>query len=258
MMDYLKINKDAWNNRTNIHLKSEFYDVTSFKAGKCSLNPIELRQLGNVKGKSLLHLQCHFGQDSLSWARLGAKVTGVDLSSTAIEKAKELNEALQLDATFIESDVYAFGKENEQRFDVVYTSYGVLCWLPDLDRWAQTIYNALKIGGEFHLVEFHPFNDLLSGYAYFSKETPDIENEGTYTENCDGNLQTTVTWTHSVSDVVSALIRAGLAIEIFKEYEYSPYECFEGLEKVEGKGFKMTIKNQSVPLVYSIKAKKTS
>jgi len=156
MMDYLKTNKDAWNNRTNIHLKSEFYDVTSFKAGKCSLNPIELTQLGNVKGKSLLHLQCHFGQDSLSWARSGAKVTGVDLSSTAIEKAKELNDALQLDATFIESDVYAFGEENEQLFDVVYTSYGVLCWLPDLDRWAQTIYNALKIGGDFHLVECQP------------------------------------------------------------------------------------------------------
>lgn len=254
MMDYLKINKEAWNTRTDVHVESEFYDVPSFKAGKCSLNPIELTQVGDVNGKSLLHLQCHFGQDTLSWARLGAKVTGVDLSSAAISKAKELNDALQLDATFIESDVYAFGEENEQSFDIVYTSYGVLCWLPDLDKWAQTIHDALKVGGEFHLVEFHPFNDLLSGYAYFSTGKPDIEDEGTYTENCDGNLQTMVTWTHAVSDVVSALIRAGLTIEIFKEYEHSPYECFEGLEKVDGQGFKKTIKKQSIPIVYSIKA----
>lgn len=255
-MDYLKINKHAWNNRTEVHVESDFYDVASFKAGECSLNPIELTQLGNVKGKSLLHLQCHFGQDSLSWSRLGARVTGVDLSSSAIEKAKELNDTLQLDATFIECDVYTFGEENKQTFDIVYTSYGVLCWLPDLDKWAQTIYDALRVGGEFHLVEFHPFNDLLSGYAYFSKAEPDIEDEGTYTENCDGSLQTMVTWTHAVSDVVSSLIKAGLTIEIFKEYEHSPYECFDGLENVEGQGFKMSYKNNAIPIVYSIKARK--
>ena len=255
-MEYLKTNKAAWDKRTEVHLTSKFYDVDAFKAGKSSLNPIELKQLGDVQNKSLLHLQCHFGQDTLSWARLGAKVTGVDLSSTAIKSARELNQALALDATFVECDVYGFDEINHQRFDIVYTSYGVLIWLPDLDRWANTISKALKPGGEFHLVEFHPFNDLLAGYSYFSKEEPDIEEEGTYTENCDGTLQTMVTWPHPVSDVVSALIRAGLFIELFEEHAFSPYECFEGLIEVEGKGFQMMYKEQPIPIVYSIKARK--
>ncbi|MGL4475808.1 MAG: class I SAM-dependent methyltransferase, partial [Shewanella sp.] len=123
-MDYLSINKQAWDKRTKLHLKSEFYDVKSFKNGRCSLNPVELKQLGNVQGKSLLHLQCHFGQDSLSWARLGAKVTGVDLSAVAISHAKELTQALGLTANFIDSDLVQFGRDNVNQFDIVFTSYG--------------------------------------------------------------------------------------------------------------------------------------
>lgn len=104
-MDYLSINKEAWNKRTKVHVESSFYDVKSFKNGKCSLNSVELKQVGNVEGKSLLHLQCHFGQDTLSWARLGAEVTGVDLSADAIEQANLLKQSLGLKANFIESDV---------------------------------------------------------------------------------------------------------------------------------------------------------
>ena len=127
-MDYLSINKEAWDKRTNVHVKSEFYDVASFKNGRCSLNPIELKQVGNVEGSSLLHLQCHFGQDTLSWALLGAEVTGVDLSAAAIKQANSLKQALGLRANFIESDIVKFGSENTQHFDIVFTSYGVLCW----------------------------------------------------------------------------------------------------------------------------------
>ncbi|RZM81309.1 SAM-dependent methyltransferase [Pseudoalteromonas rubra] len=255
-MDYLSINKSAWDKRTQVHVASEFYDVAGFKAGQCSLNPVELAQVGAVKGKSLLHLQCHFGQDTLSWARLGADVTGVDLSASAIMQANALKGAVNLRAEFIESDVLQFGQVNTRQFDIVFTSYGVLCWLPDLTAWANTVAGALKPDGAFHLVEFHPINDLLAGYAYFPHGSPDIEQEGTYTENCDGNKSTTVTWTHSISDVISALLMAGLSIELFAEHPYSPYDCFEGLEFVPELGYQKLYRGQQVPMLYSIKASK--
>lgn len=253
-MDYLSINKEAWNKRTKIHIDSKFYDVESFKKGKCSLNKIELDQVGNVEEKSLLHLQCHFGLDTLSWARLGADVTGVDLSSEAINYAKSLTSSLKLKAKFIESDIFKFASENTKKYDIVFTSYGVLCWLPNLVDWAESIAKSLKVGGEFHLVEFHTFNDLLSGYSYLSKDKPDIEEEGTYTENCDGSKSTTVTWSHPASEVINSLIGAGLSIESFCEYPFSPYNCFENLEFVENRGYQMLYKGQQVPLIYSIKA----
>ncbi|MCE9678983.1 class I SAM-dependent methyltransferase [Shewanella sp. AS1] len=255
-MDYIEINKQAWDKRTAVHFESQFYDVPGFLDGKSSLNPIELAQLGEVQGKSLLHLQCHFGLDSLSWSRLGASVTGVDLSSRAIEKARWLADKLRLDARFIESDLYQFGQHNEQEFDLVFSSYGALCWLPDLDAWASLIAKALKPQGEFHLVEFHPIVDLLSGYAYFPQGQGDVEQEGTYTENCQGEKSTTVCWSHSLSEVLTALLKAGLTLLEVNEHAYSPYNCFEGLEYVEGQGYQMIHQGQQVPLVYSIKAQK--
>lgn len=257
-MDYLDINKEAWDKRTNVHVDSKFYDIESFKNGHSSLNSVELEQVGNVVGKKLLHLQCHFGQDTLSWARLGASVTGVDLSTEAIEQANKLNLELGLEATFIASDIYQFGRESTEKFDIVFTSYGVLCWLPNLTLWAETIANSLVQGGEFHLVEFHAFNDLLSGYSYFPRIEPDVEEEGTYTENCDGTKTKVVTWAHSLSEVISALINAGLRIELFKEFPYSPYNCFDGLEYVAEQGYQMRHKGHQVPLLYSIKARKIS
>ena len=255
-MDHLRINKEAWDKRTKVHVESEFYDVASFKEGKCSLNPVEVKQVGNVEGKSLLHLQCHFGQDTLSWARLGADVTGVDLSAESIEQANSLKHSLGLKANFIESDVVEFGRKNTTQFDIVFTSYGVLCWLPNLEDWAKTISRSLRPSGEFHLVEFHPFTELLSGYSYFPRSKPDIEEEGTYTENCDGTRSTTVIWSHSISEVVSALVDAGLTLESFSEHPYSPYDCFDGLEFVPDLGYQMLHKGQQVPLLYSIQARK--
>jgi SAM-dependent methyltransferase len=256
-IDYLTINKEAWDQRTKVHIASKFYDVESFKKGKSSLNPIELNQIGNVEGKKLLHLQCHFGLDTLSWARKGAEVTGVDISTEAIEQANVLKLSLGINATFVAQDIYQFDKDNSEKFDIVFTSYGVLCWLPNLKHWAQVIANSLSIGGELHLVEFHTFNDLLSGYSYFPETEPDVEDEGTYTENCDGTKSKVVTWAHSLSEVINALISSGLSIEFFNEYPFSPYNCIEGLEHVSDQGYQMLHKGQQVPLIYSIKAKKS-
>jgi len=257
-MNYIAINKEAWDQRTKVHVGSKFYDVDAFINGKSSLNKVEVGQVGNVEGKTLLHLQCHFGQDTLSWARQGANVTGVDFSTEAINQARKLNSTLGLDATFIVNDIYQFGNENTEGFDLVFTSYGVLCWLPDLSHWAKIIANSLVLGGEFHLVEFHTFNDLLTGYAYFPRAEPDVEEEGTYTENCNGEKSTMLTWPHSISEVISALIAAGLTIESFKEYPYSPYKCFDDLDYVEYQGYQLLHKGQQVPLLYSIKARKVT
>jgi SAM-dependent methyltransferase len=257
-MNYITINKEAWDRRTKVHLESKFYDVEAFINGKSSLNKVEVEQVGDVTGKTLLHLQCHFGQDTLSWARKGAKATGVDLSTEAIKQATMLSSTLGLDVNFIANDIYQFGTENKEKFDLVFSSYGALCWLPDLSHWAKIIANSLVIGGEFHLVEFHTFNDLIDGYAYFPQLEADVEEEGTYTENCNGIKSTMLTWPHCISEVISALIGAGLTIEFFKEYPYSPYKCFEGLDYVLDQGYQKIHKGQQVPLLYSIKARKVN
>jgi len=252
-MDYIKINAQSWNKRTEVHVKSKFYDIPGFVEGKNTLQDIERSDLGDVTGKSLLHLQCHFGLDTLSWARLGAQVTGVDLSSTAIEKAKELSLETGLDSHFICSDIYEFGSTSKEKYDIVFTSYGALCWLPDLDKWAETIAHSLKSGGTFYIAEFHPFYDIFSGYSYFHSPEPDVDEEGTYTENDSGETTTLITWAHPLSDVVNALIQAGIHITELNEYPYSPYNCFEGMTEREKGKYYVTHKDQDIPLVYTIK-----
>ena len=154
--DYLEINRKSWNNRVDVHLKSDFYDVEGFLKGESSLNDIELGLLGDIKGKSILHLQCHFGQDTISLGRLGANVTGVDLSDKAIDHAKILAGKANVNATFICCDIYDLPAHLNEQFDIIFTSYGVIGWLPDMNKWAQIISNYLKPNGKFVFVEFHP------------------------------------------------------------------------------------------------------
>jgi len=146
---YFNANKKLWNKRTSIHSKSKFYELKEFKLGKSSLNFVELEALGDVKDKSLLHLQCHFGMDTLSWSRLGAKATGVDFSDKSINLAKELNEELNLDAEFICSNIYDLKENLNKKFDIIFASYGVIGWLPDLNKWAEIINCFLKPKGFF-------------------------------------------------------------------------------------------------------------
>jgi SAM-dependent methyltransferase len=257
-MDYIKTNKESWNKRTKIHVASKFYDVEGFLNGNSSLQKLELDDLGDVSGKSLLHLQCHFGLDTLSWARLGADVTGVDLSSAAIEKARALSEQAGLKSRFICADLYGFGESSREQYDVVFTSYGVLCWLPDIVKWAEIVARSLKVGGTFYMAEFHPFYDIFAGYSYFHRAEPDVEEEGTYTENDRGETSTLATWAHPISDVVNALLKAGIKITQLNEYPYSPYNCFEGMVEREKGKFCLSHKGQDIPLVYTIKGAKSA
>lgn len=257
--DYLNANRKAWNWRTEQHFISRFYDTESFLSGKCSLNEIERNLLGDIRGRAILHLQCHFGQDTLSLARLGAKTVGIDFSDEAIGRARKLNDKLGLDAEFLCCDVYDLPNKLDRKFDVVFTSYGVLGWLPNMDRWASVAGYFLKPGGLFVLVEFHPvvwiFDETLTKIEYhYDSSKPIIETGGTYVETSDKSLHETVTWNHGLGDVVSSLIRHGIEIEQLNEYDYSPYGIFQNSDECEPGKFH--VHHGKMPLVYSIKGKK--
>lgn len=255
-MTYLKTNRDAWNQRVATHVQSKFYDVSGFLAGNSSLKPIELAAMPHVQGQTLLHLQCHFGLDSLSWARMGAQVTGVDISDVAIDQARKLQQQTGLDARFMANDVYQFGATNQEQYDWVFTSYGAICWLPDLNLWAQTVANSLASGGSFFMVEFHPVIDLLSGFAYFHQAEPDVYKETTYTENAKGSGQTVALWSHPIGDVINALLGQGLVLVSVNEHDHSPFDCFTGLvEQAPGRHVRLH-EGHAVPLLYSIMARK--
>lgn len=261
-MDYKKINKASWNRRTQAHVKSEFYDLPGFMAGKNSLNDIELPLLGEVSGKSILHLQCHFGQDSLSLARMGAKVTGVDLSDVAIDKAIELNSELNLDAEFICCDLYDLPEHMERQFDLVFTSYGTIGWLPDLDRWADLVSRYLKPGGQFVMAEFHPvvwmYDDDFKGvkYSYFNCGPIAETLSGTYTDTDESFQADYITWNHDLAEVLSALLNKGMQLKTFKEFNYSPYGCFAHTVAISPGKFQLKPFGDKLPLVYALKMSK--
>ncbi|MDR1759180.1 MAG: class I SAM-dependent methyltransferase [Fibrobacter sp.] len=257
MADYLQVNSASWNKKTEKHIHSEFYDVSGFKKSLNSLKEIELGEMPDVKGKELLHLQCHFGLDTLSWAVKGARVTGVDFSDTAIHYAKELAGELKINADFICDDIYSFGEKNGKKYDIVYTSYGVLSWLPSISQWANLVSGSLKTGGIFYMAEFHPLHDLLIGYPYFYKKEPVKLDAETYTENSGEETNEELEWTHPFSSVLDSLIKAGLMIQSVREYPFSPYPCFSGLEEREPGRYYFMHRNNPVPLVYTIRAVKT-
>ena len=186
--DYININKQTWNNKVDVHIASEFYNMEAFLNGKSTLNNIELELLGNIKGKKILHLQCHFGQDTISLSRLGAEVTGVDLSDKAIESAKQIAKQTKSNTTFICCDIYDLPNYLDKQFDIVFASYGTIGWLPDLDKWAKVVSHFLKPDGKFVMADFHPvvwmFNDNFEkiSYRYFNSGAI-VETEiGTYAD----------------------------------------------------------------------------
>lgn len=260
--NYLEINRQSWNNRTDTHLKSEFYDLKNFKKGRTSLNSIELELLGDLSGKSILHLQCHFGQDTISLSRLGAEVVGVDLSDKAIKSAKQLSKETSSNTTFICCDIYDLPRYLDQRFDIVFTSYGTIGWLPDLNKWAEIISRFLKPNGQFVFVEFHPvvwmFDDNFEkiDYRYFNSGAIIESESGTYADKNADITQEYVMWNHGLSEVVNNLVKNGLEINSLNEYDYSPYDCFNKTKEFEPRKYRIEHLNDKIPMVYSIVAKK--
>jgi len=257
------MNRELWNELTPIHTRSEFYDVEGFKAGKSTLRAIELEELGDVSGKSLLHLQCHFGLDTLSWARLGARVTGVDFSDRAMAMARSLSNELGIKADFVHSDIYELPKTLSGEFDIVFTSYGVLCWLPELQQWGEVIAHFLKPGGTFYMVEEHPLLNVFVGSvgakelkvfcSYFHTPEPmKHEPGGSYADSSAKVSHPSHEWTHSLSDVVNALISAGLRIEFIHEFPVCAWQRYPFMEQDEAGWWRL--KGDNIPLSFSLKA----
>jgi len=260
--DYFKVNKETWNKKVAVHAKSEMYDLNAFKDGKSSLKSFELESLGDVSGKSLLHLQCHFGQDTLSLSRLGATCTGVDISDEGIKLAKELNEELGQDAEFVCCNVLDTSDHVKERFDIVFTSYGAIGWLPDLKPWGRMISERLKPGGVFFIAEFHPivwmFDYLgdkpIMKYGYDQSEAIYEEYTGTYADESSSMVSKEYGWNHGLGEVVSALTESGLHIEYLKEHDESPYDVLPNL--VESDSGNFITKDRLYPLIFTLKATK--
>lgn len=261
MDEYTRPNLQNWNERTAIHARSEFYDVAGFKAGKSTLKSIERQEVGDVSGKSLLHLQCHFGLDTLSWARLGADVTGVDFSDKAIELAKSLSSETGLNARFICSEIFRLSEVLNEQFDVVYASYGVLCWVSDLRRWMQVAAAFLKSGGIFYIIDGHPVaglfgNDLRIKSYFHDHEPKRCEPEIDYAER-EALLSTPCyRWKYSVGDIINAAVQAGLAIEFVHEFPFVDWELFPGLMQQQGEWYVMKDTAIQIPMMFSLKATK--
>jgi ubiquinone/menaquinone biosynthesis C-methylase UbiE len=258
--DYAILNRKWWNEVTSIHARSKYYDLTQFKRGKSSLEQIELKEVGKVSGKSLLHLMCHFGMDTLSFAREGANVTGVDISDQSIRLAKRLSREISVPATFIRSDIYDLPNILNKKFDIIYTSYGVLCWLSSIKKWAKLIDHFLVEGGMFYIVELHPFTNILSfdfkmTYKYFQKGPFVDDSPGTYADWNAPIKGDTYLWNYTLSDVINALIGVGLKIQFVHEFPYTLYDQFPGLMEKNDKGqYVLKDKTVEIPLLFSLKA----
>jgi 2-polyprenyl-3-methyl-5-hydroxy-6-metoxy-1,4-benzoquinol methylase len=258
-------NRANWDERVPIHTGGDFYDVEAFKAGQQRLRPFELEEVGDVSGKDLLHLQCHFGIDTLSWARRGARVTGLDFSAPAVEAARALAEEMGLDADFVRSDVYEAGEALGGRtFDVVYTGLGALNWLPDIGRWARVAAGRVRPGGFLYLSEFHPFTnvfadaDLTVEHDYFHSAEPEVWDEpGTYADlDAETEHNLTYEWKHTLSDVVTALIDAGLVLEFLHEHDYTLFPRWPVLEKTGFDTYRLPEGTPRIPLMYSLLARR--
>jgi 2-polyprenyl-3-methyl-5-hydroxy-6-metoxy-1,4-benzoquinol methylase len=260
--DYIHINKTSWNKKVAIHLESAFYDMDSFRKGKSSLKAIELNLLGDVSGKSILHLQCHFGQDSISLSRMGAEVTGVDFSDQAIAAARDLATQENANTEFICCNIYDLKEHLHKKFDIVFTSYGTIGWLPDLNKWGELIASFVKPGGHFVFVEFHPavwmFDDDFTkiSYDYFNSEAITETLSGTYADKEANITQQYVMWNHGMGEVVNSLIRSGLTLQSLEEFDYSPFDCFRHTECVGPDQYRIKHIEYKFPMVYAIKANK--
>ncbi|HEX7168815.1 MAG TPA: class I SAM-dependent methyltransferase [Acidimicrobiales bacterium] len=263
--DPVAANRALWDARTPVHARSAYYDVDGFRAGASSLHDLEVCEVlaaasGSLEGKRLLHLQCHFGLDTLSWARHhGAIATGVDFSPVAIATASRLATECGLAdvARFVEADVRAL--DLGEPFDVVFVSYGAICWLPDLTVWGQVVARHLSPGGFAYVAEIHPASmalqdepgtaELVIGYPYWTPAEPlRFEEEGTYADVDAPIKLPEYVWMHGVGDVVNALIEAGLTLEYLREHAFTVYPQFPFLEEEPGSGARIWRLPEEMPV----------
>ncbi|WP_030634774.1 class I SAM-dependent methyltransferase [[Kitasatospora] papulosa] len=265
--DWHEINRARWDERVPIHAAGDFYGLDAFLAGRDALRDFELAEVGDVTGRTLLHLQCHIGLDTLSWARHGAAhVVGLDFSGPAVETARGLARSLELPAdraAFVAADVYdAAQAVPDSSYDIVYTGLGALNWLPDVSRWAEVAASLVAPGGFLYLAEFHPFTDCLDDetgstvtYDYFSREAWVDDSPGTYADLDAVTVHNrSVEWQHPVGEVVSALAAAGLRIEFLHEHDASLFPRYQVLKRGGDGYYRFPSDRPRIPMMYSIKA----
>jgi 2-polyprenyl-3-methyl-5-hydroxy-6-metoxy-1,4-benzoquinol methylase len=237
MDDAMRANRDWWDERVPLHAGSEFYDVDAFRRGNLRCNGLEREAVGDLPGLRLLHLQCHFGLTTLSFARLGATVVGVDFSEPAITLANSLAQEQGLPGRFVQANVYDAPNAIEERdFDIVFASYGVLSWIPDMAGWMRVAATFLRPGGRLHLIEIHPFSSVFDDedrdaaeprvrYPYFHRSEPGRELcEGTYAlEDAETTANEAWFWSHDLGEILGSALGAGLTIESYREFDWT---CF--------------------------------
>ncbi len=273
MEDYRDVNRANWDDRVAAHAASPDYAVSRFTDDPSFLSEVvsfDRARLGDIAGLDAVHLQCHIGTDTVSLARLGAKMTGLDFSAPALEQGRRLAEAVGVDVDFVESDLYgapdALGRE---RFDLVYTGVGALCWLPDIRRWAEVVASLLRPGGRLFIREGHPIlwaltdpredGLLVIEYPYFEQAEPMVWDEaGTYVAT-DAVFTHNVTheWNHGIGEIVSAVLAAGLELTALEEHDSVPWDALPGqMTDIGGGEFRLTDRPERVPHTYTLQARR--
>lgn len=256
-------NQALWDELAPVHFRA-YEEVEMLRRGECVLDELELRALGDVRGKRLLHLQCHIGTDTLSWARRGAVVTGVDFSLRSLEHARRLRDELGLQARFLHANVYDLSASLNEQFDVVYTSRGVLCWLRDLDAWARTVARFLAPGGTFYLMESHPIcnvfevkdGQLAIANRYFGGKEPTCwsDAEGDYADGEYVPQHPSYEWEWTVSDIVNAVLGAGLQLQRLEEHERLFFRRWPGMAVHSPRWFFWPQHVGKLPLLFTLLA----
>lgn len=266
--DWRQANLSSWNKRAAMHMRDAtgFYDIDAFLAGRDTLGHIEAAEIGDVRGRTLLHLQCHFGLDTLSLARRGAVVTGLDFSSVAIAGARGLAGKAGLPATFVQADLYDAPEAIGERFDMVYSTWGTICWLPDIRAWARVVADMLKPGGRFYFADSHPFALVLDErdgairptYGWRTpKDAPDAFTDAqSYTGDAFAEPVTDYNWIHPLSDIVTGLIEAGLTLDFLHEHETLPSRLFPSMVPTPDRMFRLPDGAVPMPLAFSLQALK--
>jgi SAM-dependent methyltransferase len=265
MNTHIETNRALWDELVGVHVRApNSYDIESFRGGRDTLKPIELEEVGDVEGKRLLHLQCHFGMDTISWVRRGASAVGADFSPEAIALARQLSAETGVGAEFVCSDIYELPQNLEGEFDIVFASYGVLCWLPDLDAWAKLINHYLAPGGFFYIVDPHPVggmfsrdDELVASESYFNAGPIEDTRDGTYADQSAAlQNKTSYQWQHPLSEIINALTANGLRIEFLHEFPFSVFRWLPSMEK-SGDGWYRIPGRDDVPFLFSLKAAKS-
>ncbi|GAA0573847.1 class I SAM-dependent methyltransferase [Kribbella sandramycini] len=268
MSDYREINQASWDERVPAHAAAPSYHVAEFQQDPSYLSEVvrfDRPRLGDIAGLRGVHLQCHIGTDTASLARLGARMSGLDFSPPAVAQAQAFTQGLGLDVDFHVGDVYdAVGILGASAYDLVYTGIGALCWLPDINRWAQTVAGLLKPGGRLFIREGHPMlwsldDDSSLKFSYFEREEPLVFNEGGTYADTDAVFTANLTheWNHGLGETITAVQNAGLVFDSLAEHDSAPWNALPGLMTMDGAGeWRLTDNPERLAATYTLQAHK--